>query len=83
MIAALFQDSGAAAIAAGADRHETAGTGCVSFTYWMTAGTAVSTTFKVRGGGRDAGTTTFNGVSGTRDLGGVFSSSITITEYKV
>lgn len=28
------------------------------------------------------GTTTFNGVSGTRVLGGAMASSITITEYK-
>lgn len=79
--AALFQDSGGAAIAA-ADSYQTTATGAnnVKFTHYMTAGTTSSTTFKVRAGGESSGTTTFNGSSGGRKLGGVFASSITITE---
>ena len=80
---ALFQDSTANAIAA-------AVTSCiattrsypVAFSYYMTAGTTSSTTFKVRAGGANAGTTTFNGDSSTRRFGGVLASSITITEIK-
>jgi hypothetical protein len=81
---ALFQDSTADALAAvtefkeGVDRNLTQ-----TFTHWMTAGTASSTTFKVRAGINAAGTTTFNGHSSARGLGGVMASSITITEYKV
>jgi hypothetical protein len=80
---ALFQDSTADALAAvtefkeGVDRNLTQ-----TFTHWMTAGTASSTTFKVRAGINAAGTTTFNGHSSARGLGGVMASSITITEYK-
>jgi hypothetical protein len=49
----------------------------------MTTGTTLETTFKVRAGNSEAGTTTFNGVSGARLYGGVIVSSITITEIKV
>jgi hypothetical protein len=79
--AALFQDSTANALAA-MSQYESFGTGmkCVSFTHYMTAGTTSSTTFKVRGGCDTSGTTTFNGQSAGRKLGGVAASSITITE---
>ena len=46
----------------------------------MTAGTTSATTFKVRIGGNSSVTVTLNGQSGARRLGGVASSSITITE---
>lgn len=49
-------------------------------THYMTAGTTSATTFKVRIGGASAGTTTFNGTSSARKMGGVMASSITITE---
>jgi hypothetical protein len=49
----------------------------------MDAGTTSETTFKVRAGGEEAGTTTFNGVGGARKYGGVLASSITITEIAV
>ena len=77
---ALFQDSTANAIAA---VHQEMGVGArlnaVSFNHFMTAGTTSSTTFKVRAGSNAAGTCGFNG-GGSRLLGGVMSSSITITE---
>lgn len=82
--AALFQDATSAALAAGASKSIQGATlwaEGISFTYWMTAGTTSSTTFNVRAGMGDAGTFTFNGASG-RNLGGVLTSSITITEIK-
>ncbi len=90
IIAALFKDSVANALAAGimgitdtssaAERLEN---GFIVFTHWMTAGTTSAITFKVRAGSSSAGTTTFNGDASIRLFGGVMSSSITITEYKV
>jgi hypothetical protein len=80
LTAALFQDSTAGALAAGAVRSTQNNLATVSFRHKMTAGTTSATTFKVRGGGQAAGTTTFNGESGARLFGGVFASSITITE---
>lgn len=83
IIAALFQDATANALAAFANYQTTAGGGCSCvFTHYMVAGTTSSTTFRVRAG-RDAsaGTTiTFNGGTGARFLGGVMASSITISE---
>lgn len=83
MIAALFQDTTASALAAAWNYQQTAtAANNVSFTHYMTAGTTSATTFKVRAGAHTAGTTTFNGSSGgtTLSLGGVLASSITITE---
>ena len=48
--------------------------------YYMTAGTASATTFKVRLGMASAGTLTLNGISAGRKYGGVLISSLTITE---
>lgn len=85
VICALFQDSTADAIAvAKAIKDTSANTDAhTAFTYWMTAGTTSSTTFKLRAGSSVAGTTSFNGQSGGRKFGGRYVSSITITEYKV
>jgi hypothetical protein len=81
MTAALFQDSIANGLAASCQGFETAGKPMViPFTYYMTAGTTSSTTFKVRVGANTAGTTTFNGSSSARLYGGIYSSSIIITE---
>jgi hypothetical protein len=83
MTAALFQDSTASALAATTAYALTAvGAVLLTFTHYMTAGTTSATTFRVRAGGSNAGTTTFNGSSGARLLGGVMASSITITEVK-
>lgn len=80
--AALFQDSGASAVAVGA-HYEAASTYCqIAFTYFMTAGTTSATTFRVRAGQNSAGTLTVNGDGGFRRLGGVLMSSITVTEIK-
>lgn len=83
MVAGLFQDSTANALAVmHSEKNSVANSNVtISFTHFMTAGTTSSTTFKVRAGG-GAGTTTFNGRSGSRLLGGRMASSITITEIK-
>ena len=80
-IAALFQDSGANALTSDICLDND-GTAIDEFTlkYRMVAGTTSATTFKVRGGMDRAGTTTLNGSSGARKLGGVLLSSITIME---
>ena len=85
MVAALFQDSTANALAAGwQTRVGVADEVCtIAFTHYMSAATTSETTFKVRAGCPTAGTTTFNGISGARQLGGVLASSITITEVRV
>lgn len=82
-IAALFQDSGANAIAAAAVNNQTANSArMVPLRKIITAGTVSSTTFTVRGGGNAAGTTTFNGSAAARLFGAIAKSSIKITEYK-
>lgn len=50
------------------------------FTIFVDAIATTTTTFSVRSGLNSAGTITFNGIAGSRYLGGVFASSITITE---
>ncbi|MFA5340725.1 MAG: hypothetical protein WC332_03005 [Clostridia bacterium] len=80
----LFQDSSAAASAASSvwcDRSDQ--TNPIVMKYWMTSGTTDATTFKVRYGANTGGANV-NGVeTGSRKLGGVSSSSITITEVYV
>jgi hypothetical protein len=82
MTVALFQDATAGALAvvtktvSASNYIET-----LTMKYSMTAGTTSATTFKVRAGADLAGTTTFNGATGTRRFGGVLASSITIIEY--
>lgn len=81
--AALFQDATANALAASEQFFGSTGSLYgMKFTHRMVAGTTSPTTFRLRAGGNNAGTTTFNGVSGTRVLGGVMASSMTITEIK-
>jgi hypothetical protein len=84
LIAALFQDSTAGALAA-VTATQTANVNQplhLRFSHYMTAGTTSATTFKVRAGSSSAGTTTFNGSNSARIMGGVMASSITITEIK-
>ena len=81
----LFQDSTANAIAI---TTETLGGGANwylthSLVHYMTAGSTSATTFKIRSGGHQAGTVTFNGSNGARAYGGVANSSITIWEIAV
>jgi len=81
---ALFQDATAGALAAVQSQRTTANyRHCIAYSHYMTAGTVGATTFKVRTGGSTSGTTTFNGSSAGRKMGGVMASSITITEIKV
>jgi len=82
-IAALHQDSTANALAAmTAQCNNADGATNITFRHIMTAGTTSSTTFRVRVGLGGAATVTFNGVAaGTRRMGGVMASSITVTEY--
>lgn len=82
VVAALFQDSTAAALACGQETSDTNGVSGVRISWYMDAGTTSATTFKVRGGSA-AGTTTFNGSAGARKYGGALASSINITEIKV
>ena len=46
----------------------------------MLAATTSSTTFRVRGGGGQAGTTTFNGEASARLFGGVMASFMRVRE---
>lgn len=52
----------------------------VGHRFKVAGGSGGPTTFKVRCGGTAAGTTTFNGIAGSRVFGGVMPSSITVTE---
>ena len=85
VITALFQDATADALAAlfGARNAAVDANSAVTFSHIMTAGTTSSTTFRVRIGNQNAGTTTFNGRNAARLLGGVMASSITIEEIEV
>lgn len=79
--AALFQDATVNALAAvNADERAAGALSNICFKHKMAAGTTAATTFKVRVGSAGAGTTTFNGAASARLLGGVYASSITITE---
>ena len=78
---ALFRDSTANALSAAMVYGVTAATGgFITFKHRVVAGSTSATTFRVRAGGADAGTMTFNGSSTARRLGGVMASSITVTE---
>lgn len=78
---ALFRDSGADAIAA-IYRYITTGTdgGRMDLKKRVVSATTSSTTFSMRSGNTAAGTTTFNGQSGTRLIGGVANSFLTVDE---
>lgn len=83
--AALFQDSTANALAAGSEFTDTTATlipRMVKVRHTMVAGTTSSTTFRIRAGASNTGTTTFNGVNAARIFGAINKSSIVITEYK-
>lgn len=84
-VMALFQDTTVNALAASMTHIRDIGDRSTNFSlrHFMTAGTTSSTTFRVRAGGSTGATTSFNGQSGVRKLGGVMASSITITEIQV
>lgn len=83
VVGALFQDSTASAL--NASEVYINGTGQnkqLVLSHYMTSGTTSSTTFKFRAGPHLAASVYFNGNGGGRLLGGVYISSITITEIK-
>ena len=82
IITALFQDSTANALAAVVqEKPNDANAPFLStLTHEMAAGTTSATTFKIRAGANGAGTWTLNGWGGARRMGGVASTTLTITE---
>ncbi len=81
-IIALFQDATANALSA-AECFQTVAVAQQKsiLRHTMTSGTTSNTTFKIRAGSATGATTTLNGTTGTRSLGGVMNSFLTITEY--
>lgn len=80
--AALFQDATAGALMASLSAaSQAAGVpAMVPLFYRKQALTTSSTTFRIRGGGNAAGTTTFNGQGGTQIFGGVAGSLLRVDE---
>jgi hypothetical protein len=79
--AALFQDSNSNSLVATLDFQQIAtGSSVIPIQYSFISGSTSSTTFRIRAGGSQTGTTTFNGVSGGRIYGGVMSSYMELTE---
>ncbi len=77
----LFRDSGADAVAANIIFASAGGaTVPLQCDYETVADTVMSTTFNVRAGGNNAGTTTFNGFSSGRRYGGAMNSFLKISE---
>ncbi len=76
----LFQDSVANALKSFAIALTSATLGLIAGEHLMLASVVASTTFKVRAGANVAGTTTFNGISSTQYMGGVFNSFIEASE---
>ena len=82
MTVALFQDATANALAAVGSYIGSTGTEfTIPLKFLVASGTTSSTTFRVRAGMQNAGTTTVNGVGGARTYGGVLQSRISIKEY--
>lgn len=81
-VAALFKDSDASALKTAIGVNGAATTiKQLSISHEMVAGTTSTITFKIRAGGTVAGTTTFNGSSGTGKFNGTMNSYIKVTEY--
>lgn len=79
-LGALFQDSVANALAAVLDTNTTFANTYIE--HEAVAGGVAATTFKARAGRSGAGTTTFNGTSSARKLGGALNSFIRIEEVQ-
>jgi len=78
---ALFVDSTANALAATLEYENNVTAAVLAvLTHRVASGSVTARTYRVRCGGGDAGTTTFNGQGGARKYGGVLASSIVITE---
>ena len=86
LIAALFQDSVANALASAFyPLASSGGSAMIAFRHLMRAGTQAATTFKLRAGvmtGGGSTTTTFNGSSSARAFGGTMASSIKVREIQ-
>ncbi|MCA3247391.1 MAG: hypothetical protein ING29_13040 [Azospirillum sp.] len=84
MIAALFRDSGADALAVAPMIMANSGVMTqVRISHRVTAGSTAATTFRVRAGFSTAATVTLNGTLGSRQFGGALISSLFVTEFKV
>lgn len=84
VVAALFRDAGANALAASTRFiPANAQMNQMAFRTMVDAGSTDATTFRVRAGPSAAATVSINGFSGARYLGGVFNTSISVTEIKV
>ena len=82
VLVALFKDATANAIAATLSYSTVLNTTYIwRLRHKMVAGTTNQITFKVRAGTSTDGTFTFNGAIGSRLLGGVIPSQISIVEY--
>ena len=77
---ALFQDTTANALAASYVTTSSAGPDIFNIRYVAVSATTSSTTFKIRAGNNNAGTTTFNGAGGAGLMGGVTNSFLEIVE---
>lgn len=81
LIAALFQDATASALATSSEYIDAAdGSTLLILRHEMAAGTIGATTFRIRAGTDSAATVTFNGVGGLRRFGGVTVSSLKVSE---
>ena len=84
VIAALFQDTTAAALSVRSITIPNGGyIAAIAVDHYMIAGTTSSTTFKLRAGYNAAGTLRINGLSGARLFGGVASAIMQVTEIMV
>jgi len=82
LIAALFQDSTADALAVGMETSPAAGNMMTVFVrHEMAAGTTSATTFKIRAG-TTTGTFYINGTDSARAFGGIASCRLSIMEYQ-
>ncbi len=83
VVAALFQDSGANALAV-ASQYATTTQGVMGIVlrHRVAAGSTTARTYRVRVGPITAGTVTINGAGGARYYGGVYASSITVREIR-
>ncbi len=82
IVCALYKDSVADALASSFVRVANASYPMAqSMFHTVVSGGVSAITFKVRAGAGAAGTTTFNGTSGSRSLGGSLNSTIIIKEY--
>jgi hypothetical protein len=83
VIAALFQDANANALAAISMQTTTTNQDVhLTLVYQFTAASTSSTTLKLNVGGSTAGTFTLNGNSGASIFGGVATSTFRVTEIK-